>query len=254
MLKRSSSRQKIAKKDRAKASGKASLARKLMSHMALRRRRGGNIMGPGTQRVRGGGLATDECRQSVDEVMSGLAAGQSLAAEEVFARFAHRLVALARVRLSGVIRQKEDPDDIVQSVFKSFFARHQQESWTLNSWESVWALLSVITLRKCGHRLAYYGRAGRDVRNEVVFAGEARPAWEAVASGPTPEQAYILTETLEALMRDLEQHEREMLTLTLQGDTVAEISRSVGCSQRTVQRCLQRVRDRLKELLDRSAD
>jgi DNA-directed RNA polymerase specialized sigma24 family protein len=46
------------------------------------------------------------------------------AARENFDRFARRLIGLARTRLDRRIRQKIDPEDVVQSVFRSFFTRH----------------------------------------------------------------------------------------------------------------------------------
>ena len=55
----------------------------------------------------------------------------------------------------------------MQSVFKSFFRRHAEGQFDLSGWDSLWALLTVITLRKSGHKAKEYLAACRDVRREV---------------------------------------------------------------------------------------
>ena len=49
-------------------------------------------------------------------------AGDQQAATELFSRYANRLIALARKRLSDKLAGHIDPEDVVQSVYRSFFA------------------------------------------------------------------------------------------------------------------------------------
>ncbi len=58
-----------------------------------------------------------------DDLMARLNDGDDEAAAEIFNRFVRRLIFLARSRLNAQVRQKEDPEDVVQSVFRSFFTR-----------------------------------------------------------------------------------------------------------------------------------
>ena len=54
------------------------------------------------------------------------AAQGNLEAEQLLVnRFSRRLVRLAATRISEVFNSKIEPEDVVQSVFKSFFARHR---------------------------------------------------------------------------------------------------------------------------------
>jgi len=55
-------------------------------------------------------------------------------------------------------------------------------------------------------------------------------------------------EIVEALMQGLDESERPILMLNLQGYSVAEISAQVGRTERTVQRVLRRIRQRLERL------
>src|SRR5437660_1853163 len=99
------------------------------------------------------------------------------ATEQIFQRFAQRLVALARTRLARLPPQKEDPEDVVQSVFRSFFHRHAEGRLDLRNWDSLWALLTLITLRKCGHRVEYFLAECRDVHREVSFQPPSSESW-----------------------------------------------------------------------------
>ena len=185
---------------------------------------------------------------SFDDLMARLGAGDESAAAEVFDRFAQRLRALARSRLDRLLRPKVDAEDVLQSVYRSFFRRHAAGQYELENWDSLWGMLTVITLRKCGRRLRYFRSACRDVQREVVLPAGAGAEVEAVGHDPTPSEAARLAETLEQVMRDLTERERSILSLSLQGYTSCEISEQVGRTERTVQRVLQRVRRRLEQM------
>jgi RNA polymerase sigma-70 factor (ECF subfamily) len=187
---------------------------------------------------------------SFDELMQRLRAGDQPAAAAVFQRFAQRLVALASRRLEEAARQKEDPEDVVQSVFRSFFTRQQQGQLDVANWDNLWAILTLMTIRKCANRSAYFHAACRDVHREErsLSHDDSVQGWQALADDPTPSEAAVLTETVEQLMRQFEARDREIVTLHLQGYTIPEISSQVQRSERTVCRIMDRVRKRLRRL------
>jgi RNA polymerase sigma-70 factor (ECF subfamily) len=194
---------------------------------------------------------------SFEDVIARLRAGDSAAATEIFQRFARRLIALARTRLDSRLRQKVDPEDVLQSVYKSFFLRHAQGQFDLESWDSLWSLLTLITVRKCNRWTEHFHTAGRDVRAEVppnAADDESVCGWGTPAREPTPEQAAMLAETVEELLRDLEPRERAIITLNLQGYTAAEISGQLHRPERTVYRVLERVKKRLQRMQARDAE
>lgn len=191
---------------------------------------------------------------SFDDLMVQLRAGEEQAATAIFQRFANRLVGLARGRLNADLRRKVDPEDVLQSVFKSFFRRHAETPFDFAGWDSIWAVLIVLTVRKCGRRVETFHAAKRDARREVPLPGGGESSWGQDPAGrePTPAEVAMLTETLEALMRDLDEHARRILSLRLQGYQIAEIAGEVGLTERTVQRAMRKVRDRLDAM--RAAD
>src|SRR5947208_1454870 len=57
-----------------------------------------------------------------------------------------------------------DPEDIVQSVFRTFFRRAAQGHYDVPAGEEIWKLLLVIALNKIRAVGAYHRAAKRDVR------------------------------------------------------------------------------------------
>ncbi len=183
-------------------------------------------------------------------VMSKLNAGDQQAATEIFRRFVHRLIALASRQFEDRFRAKADPEDVVQSVYKSFFRRNDRSPFELSDWDSLWALLATITVRKCCNRHEFWRAAKRDVRRETQPDPDptAETLWEAIDRGPTPLQATVLADTLEQIIRQLEPHQRTVAELTLQGYTAVEIAGRCDCSERTVARVIHRIRQRMLEM------
>lgn len=182
---------------------------------------------------------------SFNDLMTRLRAGDEHAARQVFQQYAGRLIALARSRLGSGLRQKVDPEDVLQSVYKSFFTRQARGQVEAADWDGLWSLLTVITLRKCGRWVERFHTGMRRLAAEV--GPDSASSWEAVASDPTPEEAAMLTETVERLLEGLEGRERQIVALALQGADVAEIAAEVGRTRRTVQRVLARVKEQLQE-------
>src|SRR5205085_2583064 len=116
-------------------------------------------------------------------------------------------------------------EDVLQSVFRSFFSRQAEGQFELESWDSLWSMLVVLTVRKCGRRAGYFHAARRDVQRERAPApagADSAAGGEHMAADPTPAEAALLTETVEQLMGRLEGHERQILALRLQGYTIPE--------------------------------
>lgn len=185
-------------------------------------------------------------------LMDQLKAGEDGAARVVFERFATRLVGLARKSLDGRLLQKVDPEDVVQSAYKSFFLGQREGGWEFGGWDGLWGMLTLITLRKCAHRAEYFRAEKRDVRRELP------PATDSVGGGvdsfaldrdPQPEEAALLVETVEGLFRAItDEDERAILELSLQGFSAAEIVEQTGRAERSVRRLRERMRKRLERM------
>ena len=191
--------------------------------------------------------------EDIDDLMARLRGCEDAAAGIVFNRYASRLIALARSRLQLAVQQKVDPEDVMQSVFRSFFRRSEAGEFDVANWDNLWTILSLITVRKCANQGKFFTRERRDVRREASPAAGAeasRISWDHLSREPTPDEALVLTETVEQLMEELDDRDRHLVTLALQGFSVREISEQVGFAERTVRRVLQHVRGYLESLRD----
>jgi RNA polymerase sigma-70 factor (ECF subfamily) len=185
---------------------------------------------------------------SFADFLARLRGGDDAAAQELFGRFAHQLIALALRHIDAGLRHKMDPEDLVQSVYKSFFRRYGDGNLDLVNWNSLWGLLTLITVRKCAERAAYHRAECRDAAREVFPppAEQAAPWLEPFGREPTPLEAAVLSETVEQLFAGLDEQERAVLELSLQGYTTREISELLGRAERTVRLLREGIRHRLE--------
>ena len=162
-------------------------------------------------------------------------------------RFSRRLIGLARVHLGGRLRQKVDPEDVVQSAYKSFLGRYGEQCNSMDAEEPLWGLLSLITIRKCADRARYYQAACRDLHREAGASGCNAACHDAPGREPTPDEAMALAETVAGLLAGLVGDERAVVELSLQGYSTEEISQQLGRAERSVRRVRERVRKHLEQ-------
>ncbi|WP_254508372.1 RNA polymerase sigma factor [Anatilimnocola floriformis] len=159
-------------------------------------------------------------------------------------RFSDQLIRMARKHLGGRLENKVDPEDVVQSAYKSLLLRYGDAGLGAESWQGLWGLLTTITVRKCADRARYHQAEKRDVRREAAAApADGFSPWmAAVSREPTPEHAAMLSEVMADLFNRLEADERTMIELSLQGFSTQEISEQTGRAERSVRRLRERVR------------
>jgi RNA polymerase sigma-70 factor (ECF subfamily) len=187
---------------------------------------------------------------SFADFLTRLQARDDTAAQELFGRFTFQLIALARHRMGAGLRHKVDPEDVVQSAYKSFFLRYDEGNLAAVNWNSLWGLLTLITVRKCAERVAYHRAECRDAAREVSppRGEDAAPAPEPFGREPTPLEAAVMGETVEQLLASLHEDERPVLELSLQGYTTREVSERLGRAERTVRLLRERIRHRLERM------
>jgi RNA polymerase sigma-70 factor (ECF subfamily) len=169
--------------------------------------------------------------------------GSQDAATQLYLRYAQRLHALTQAQCSPGLARQVDAEDIVQSIFGSFFRGASQGYYDVPAGEELWKLFLVIALNKIRAKGNYYRAAKRDVRLEVQSA-----RLEEKGGQDQADLAFLQLAVAEALERLPAQY-KEMVTLRIEGHEIAEIAQQTGRSHRTVERILQQARRRLSELL-----
>jgi RNA polymerase sigma factor (sigma-70 family) len=189
----------------------------------------------------------------VGDLRSDDPAVRELAARLIWGRYFHSLLDLARRNLDARIRRREDEEDVLQSMYKSFCLRQQRGEFDITCRDELWALLVTITLRKARNTANRHRQGTRDVRREHHAPGDDRddsPNWaleQMDAAGPTPAEAALLNDELERRLGALADPElRRIAMRKLEGYTNREIAAELGgCLERTVERKLARIRERM---------
>jgi len=176
--------------------------------------------------------------------------GDELAAEALFARYFERLTSLARSRLSTRLARRTDPEDIVLSVYRSFFVEAREGRYVLNRSGDLWRLLSSITSHKLLRQIRHESAARRSFDVEVPLDQVAEERFTGRQSDPTPEDALALADELERAFSLLDLFGRRVLELRLQGLHISEIAEDTGRSERSVRRSLVQIRDLLTDRLN----
>lgn len=181
------------------------------------------------------------------------AAQGNLEAEQLLVnRFSRRLVRLAATRISEVFNSKIEPEDVVQSVFKSFFARHRRGSLDFTSWDDVWSFLACVTVRKCSEKANWFLRDKRNINRELSCAvGAENTHFQLASSEPSPDDVMMFEELLAELFGPLMSTQREIVRLRMEGFTNTEIAEKLGRTERTVYRALEQLRESVEILFDR---
>jgi RNA polymerase sigma-70 factor, ECF subfamily len=171
--------------------------------------------------------------------------GDQAAATRLYHRYAKRLRALAKLKESPDLERRVDADDIVQSVFGSFFRKAKTGVYDVPEGKELWRLFVVITLNKVRAKGVYHRAEMRDVgRTANGLDGDC----DRLATS-TDACAELKLAIEEALDRLSVKH-RNVIQLRMEGFEVEEIAKTTSRSKRTVERLIQEALARLGKLLD----
>jgi RNA polymerase sigma-70 factor (ECF subfamily) len=174
--------------------------------------------------------------------------GQADASTELYLRYAERLHALTVAQSGPDLAQRVDPEDIVQSVFRTFFRRASLGHYDVPDGEEIWKLLLVIALNKIRATGQFHRAAKRDVRR--TSRGAAFD-WAVESRAGRDEAALnFLRMVIEEVLQDLPEAHRRMIELRIEGHEVHEVAVAAQRSKRSVERVLQDFRQRLGTLIE----
>jgi RNA polymerase sigma factor (sigma-70 family) len=177
--------------------------------------------------------------------------GDEQAADELFRRYVGRLTALAQSRLSSRMARRIDPDDVVQSAYRSFFIHARDGAYSLDESGDLWRLLVVMTLNKLRTQVEHHTARKRAIQAEQSSAPNERSSLlampEAMAREPSPQEALAVVEQVTELMHGMTPVQCRMLEMRLQGYRLEEIAVEVQRSERGVRRLLDKVKERLNQ-------
>ena len=140
--------------------------------------------------------------------------------------------------------RRVDPEDIVQSVFRTFFRRLSVGHYDVPDGEEIWRLLLVIALNKIRTVGNFHKAAKRDVRRTSTVDERHEPATDDDIA------MTVLRLVVDEALEGLPESSRKIVELRIEGHEVAEIAEKVGRSKRSVERILQGFRSQLGALIE----
>jgi DNA-directed RNA polymerase specialized sigma24 family protein len=185
---------------------------------------------------------------SVSFWINRLQAGDMEAAAQLWERYFHRIVALARKKLHGRVPRTGDEEDVAISAFASFCAGIKAGRFPqLTDRTGLWRLLVVITARKAYYLIREEARQKRGGAGPLLDkprdAPEEALLEQVMDREMTPEYAAEVTDECRRLLDCLGDPELVSVALwKMHGHTNAEISSKLGCAPRSVDRKLQCIR------------
>jgi RNA polymerase sigma factor (sigma-70 family) len=179
---------------------------------------------------------------SVSRWLDRFLTGDSDAVRQLWQRYFHRLVALARQRLRQLPRAAADEEDVALSAFDSFCRRAEQGLFPqLDDRDDLWQVLLLITARKVCDLAKHERRLRRDWRRTQPLEGA--DVREPISAEPDPATAAEVAEESRRLLALLPDDQmRTIAVRKLEGHTNEEIAKSLGCSLATVERRLKLTR------------
>jgi RNA polymerase sigma-70 factor, ECF subfamily len=165
-----------------------------------------------------------------------------------------RLQGLAARYLHQRMRRREEPEDVVQSVCRTFFRRAREGEFEIADRDGLWRLLCAITVAKSRQKARFHRAMRRSLDREREFPADVNGSSEGApsppAQEPSPAEQAEFCEQLERLLSSLDDEERRLLELRLAEHTHEEAAAKMGCSERTVRRIQKRLQHRLAQMLE----
>lgn len=175
--------------------------------------------------------------------------GSEDAAAELYDRYAERLDFLASRGLGSDMRSLVESEDVVQSIFRTFFRRAAAGDYEIPDGSELWNLLVTISLNKIRSIGVHYRRQKRSVNRTVHSESKMMDV-----AGGDDVACHVLRMVIDELIISLPEAHRKIIQYHIEGWDVAGIASETQRSKRTVERVLQQFRIQLREMICDKSD
>ena len=189
-----------------------------------------------------------------DQMINGLRQGDQQACSDFWNKFGPMLERVAQKQLSDRLQRRVGPDDVVQSACRTFFRRVSAGQFDLPDADALWRLMCAITLTKARRIARDHSRQKREIGSEQYLDAIPTDSYgkksDLPGSSESPLDAAVFSEQMSVLLGSLSPDECQVLDLKLQNHTNDEIAKRMKCSERTVRRLTNQIRNRWSALFD----
>ena len=182
--------------------------------------------------------------QSSDKSLIALVkTGDEEAATAIYERYAKRIHGLVSSQMSERLSAQVQPEDIVQSVFKSIFRGVSSGGYDAPKGGELWQLIAVVAIHKVRKNASRGNALRRDSRRTQAIEPTDNLDF---FDRSTPEQFEV---AIREATESLKPAEQSVVIYRVQGHSVEEISEKLDRSRRGIERLLQSAREKLAKLL-----
>jgi len=199
---------------------------------------------------------------SLAELLQRLKNGDDSAATLILDRYEAQVRLVVRRCLPRVLRSRFDSQDIMQSVWRSFFQRLRGEvveddhavsqpapgdpSLVVGDSSQLFAFLSRMAKNKVIDQYRRETTQKADIHRQCTISDENGHEMDPPSSAESPEELVTAADELSHWRSLVPQNRRVLLDMKAYGLSSKEIGDQLGISERTVQRVLEDLRHRLE--------
>ncbi|TWU44000.1 RNA polymerase sigma factor [Novipirellula aureliae] len=176
-------------------------------------------------------------------IRKSLQEGESVAARKLFDEYSCKLIHLASQNIHPALLKRFDGEDVVQSVFRTFFRRQEEGSFQIEHSQQLWQLLVTLTLCKTRSHARKHTAEKRNAATEQLLSASD----QIQSNQASPEDALALWEEIDIVLTGLPTRTAEIISMRLEGRNRSEIAKRLSLSRQTVHRILKLVQDRLEQ-------
>lgn len=197
--------------------------------------------------------ASDDSPKSVTRLLRRLATRDEDAASEIWRRYFQRLIPLAKQKLGRLRLASIDEEDILISVFDSFFRAVENNRFKrLDDRNDLWQILLMLTERRVVEEMRRQGAqkrgAGRVSPASQLPQFDLSQVQNQLEEQLTPEFTLAFNECLYRALKPLgDKRLLEIVLLRLEGYSNREIAVKLDSSERTIERKMKVVRSRWEQ-------
>ena len=183
----------------------------------------------------------------ITALLERVRAGEESALAELLQHYAPRLRMAARVLLGPLLRPHLDSLDLVQSVNCILLPGLRQGKYDVSSPEKLLGLALTIIRRKVANKWRHLQRQGS---SDVMAEGSATGDESLLTSHNAeddPAVSALVHDTLEHVLNQLNEEDRQLIELRLLGYSTVEIGEQLACDPHILRARLSRLRQRLRE-------
>ena len=189
---------------------------------------------------------------SVSVWIEGVKTGCETAATNLWTRYRHRVLGIARRKLSGECKAVADEEDVAVAAFQSFLRRCREGGYPdLRDRDDLWRLLLTITVHKAANQVRDQNCQKRGAQQSQ---SDSQPAqmlanWEDLAvTDVSPAWIASVADSLNHLLSNFSDGElRSIVLYKLEGYSNTEVADKIGRSVPTIERRLRIVREKWRQ-------